>query len=494
MNSVLPDFKKYFQEMLIRLGVAEETKKEIDRLVAPDFNLFSILWSDEVRLSNMIASLLNPLGFHGQGGVFLDAFLNFLEDSTPSISATQKIRDIKSAWTNSKNIKSEIEQSTGMIEASQRRMDILVSGNKYGLMIENKPWATDQRDQLKDYHEELSKRFEQHISIYLSGDGTPPKEHSLSEKIREEHEQNGELLIIAYRPNLVEWLQRCVTIAEADRVRWILKDFIVFIENSFPTQCPSNSTISSSCKTGNPENQPAIDEFIKIATENELNMRVAILAGYSFAKIADMTYEGLQIKLKENIGKKDIRATAFFKHARINDENLHIAQLAKEAYTHLRIRIFNQFSAKLLEALQAKGWTEYIKDRVKLWAENGNNGYMISFQKTNWKNSNIDIHVGISPAEHFKFHELVVFVNDPMVQNVVSERLVNSFKKPSKSKANCIWRERLTTCLTGLDSPEGLMSLSEFDQKDMLLDLVNRIDDVGQVIDSALSDKNRVRQ
>lgn len=491
MNSVLPDFKKYFQEMQIRLGVAEETKKEIDRLVAPDFNLFSILWSDEVRLSNMIANLLNPLGSHGQGGVFLDAFLNCLEDATPSISATQKIRDIKSAWTNSKNIKSEIEQSTGMIEASQRRMDILVSGNGYGLMIENKPWAADQRDQLKDYHRELSNRFaKQHISIYLSGYGTPPKEHSLPEEDRDKHEQNGELLVIAYRPHLVEWLQRCVTIAEADRVRWIIKDFIVFIENSFPIQYPSNTTSSNTSETGNTVSPQAIDEFIKIAAANKLNMRVAILAGYSFAKIADMTSEGLQIKLKENIGEKDIHATAFFKHARINDENLHVAKLAKYAYEKLRIHLFNQFSTKLLEALQEKGWAEYPGCPVSRWPLNGDNGYVVIFQKTNWKNSNFDIRVGISPAEHFKFHDLVVFVTDPMTQNVISEKLVNHFKKPSQSNAECIWRERLTTCLTGLDSPEGLMSLSEFDHEDMLLDLVERIDVLGRVIDSTLSNKS----
>lgn len=243
MESVTSDIARYFEEMRVRLGVVDETKKELDRLVAPDFNLFSILWSDEVRLSNMIASLLNPSESHGQGSTFLDAFLDTLEDKNPSISAAHKIRDFKHAWIDSKNIKVEIEQSTGMIEATQRRMDILVRGNNYGLMIENKPWAADQKDQMKDYRDELSKRFQhgQHAMIYLSGDGTPPTEYSLSDMDRNTFEQNGELLVIAYRPHLTSWLQRCLALAEADRVRWIIKDFIAYIETSFPISKPSQA-------------------------------------------------------------------------------------------------------------------------------------------------------------------------------------------------------------------------------------------------------------
>ena len=239
MNSVIPNISKYFEEMRVRLGVVDEVKKEINRLVAPDFNLFSILWSDEVRLSNMIAHLLNPCESHGQGSKFLDAFLDTLEATNPP-NAAKKIRYFKDTWANSKNIKSEIEQSTGMIEASQRRMDILVSGDGYGLMIENKPWAIDQEDQLKAYHQELSRRYPgRHTMIYLSGDGTPPHDNSITENERIALEQSGELLIIAYRPHLVKWLVRCLALAEADRVRWIIKDFISYIETSFPISIPS---------------------------------------------------------------------------------------------------------------------------------------------------------------------------------------------------------------------------------------------------------------
>lgn len=239
MNSVSPEFKQnisnYFEDMRVRIAVVDDTKKEIDRLIAPDFNLFSILWSDEVRLSNMIACLLNPSASHGQGRVFLDAFLDSLEDANTSNSTVEKIREIKIAWANAADdIKSDIEQSTGMIAASQRRMDIVVCGRGYGVMIENKPWAPDQKDQLKDYNKHLSNEFKNgHIMIYLSGNGTPPNENSITTLERKELEENGLLLVISYRSHLVNWLQRCLTLAEADRVRWIIKDFISYIEASF---------------------------------------------------------------------------------------------------------------------------------------------------------------------------------------------------------------------------------------------------------------------
>lgn len=234
METLKHDIARYFEEMRVRLSVVDETKKEIDRLVAPDFSLFSILWVDEVRLSNMIAHLLDPSGKHGQGRLFLDAFLDTLE----SIQSGGRIGQFRKAWSGSTTIKVEIEKATDMIEASQRRMDILVHGNGYGMMIENKPWAVDQMDQLSDYGRHLEKCFnEQYSMIYLSGDGTPPDNASFTKNGKFEFDElvrNGHILLIAFRPHLTCWLQRCLQLSEADRVRWVIKDFITYLESAFP--------------------------------------------------------------------------------------------------------------------------------------------------------------------------------------------------------------------------------------------------------------------
>lgn len=43
--------------------------------LAPDFNPFDFIEPNEIRLSRILAWLLNPRTSHGQGGRFLDAFL-----------------------------------------------------------------------------------------------------------------------------------------------------------------------------------------------------------------------------------------------------------------------------------------------------------------------------------------------------------------------------------------------------------------------------------
>lgn len=67
-------------------------------------------------------------------------------------------------------------------------MDILIEifchGEKYALCIENKPFASDQKNQLKDYADELEQRYpNQWQLIYLSGSGKEPSEYSISKKI-----------------------------------------------------------------------------------------------------------------------------------------------------------------------------------------------------------------------------------------------------------------------------------------------------------------------
>lgn len=242
----MPELARYFEELRVRLGVVDEVKKEVDRLVAPDFNLFSILSVDEVRLSKMIARLLNPYGAHGQGSKFLDAFLDTIKkvnrdvmnDENALSDKTVNVGEFEPPWSGSKMIKVKTEQSTHTIEASQRRMDILISGHDYGLMIENKPWAIDQKDQLVDYERHLKNCFGgNYLMIYLSGDGSPPSGDSFSVLGKQTFDgmvKNGKFMQMAFRPHLTDWLQDCLAVAEPERVRWILKDFITYIENKFP--------------------------------------------------------------------------------------------------------------------------------------------------------------------------------------------------------------------------------------------------------------------
>ncbi|MBM4309547.1 MAG: hypothetical protein FJ119_01170 [Deltaproteobacteria bacterium] len=229
------DIQKYFEELRVLIATTDKAKKEIDRLVAPDFSLFSVLWPDEMRLSNLIAKLLDPSAAHGQGAIFLYEFLDFIEElAREDSSAYSSIEIIKKSWNGSSNLKVSTEQATDLIAASQRRMDIVIGNHECGVMIENKPWTIDQKDQLKDYHEYLQNKYPKaHIMVYLSGTGGPPSQQSLSKKDQIELKKQGSFVVLSYRPHLVDWINRCLFVAEPDRVRWILKDFLRYIELNF---------------------------------------------------------------------------------------------------------------------------------------------------------------------------------------------------------------------------------------------------------------------
>ena len=69
------DITTLLGDVAFKLGTMNEARKRFTVQLAPDFNLFDYLRTDELGLSACIASLLDPKGKHGQGPVFLDAFL-----------------------------------------------------------------------------------------------------------------------------------------------------------------------------------------------------------------------------------------------------------------------------------------------------------------------------------------------------------------------------------------------------------------------------------
>ena len=219
--------EQFFLELKPRLDAARWLEDERDRRFAPRFNVLDLLEPKELDLSRIIANLLEPKGRHGQGALFLRCLLDKLQFDFDGDDEALRHSRVTIESTNE----------------DQSRLDIKVEIDpRHCLAIENKPWAEDQPNQVRDYLKALEK-YESHLLIYLSGNGKGPSEASLGKADRErlaEQLAGGRrrFAIMPYqavdlddefndfRPgfSLVDWLAECRVKCEADKLCWFLRD------------------------------------------------------------------------------------------------------------------------------------------------------------------------------------------------------------------------------------------------------------------------------
>ena len=198
--------------------------------LAPNFSIFNFINTDELGISKILADLLNPKGTHGQNELFLKLFIQYC---LPEVDIEDNWQAyIKDAYQT--NVSTEvITQASG----TKRRMDIYLEGEiqdkKYGICIENKPYASDQPEQIKDYAEELKRRKINHWHIvYLSEYKELPSENSITtEDLRELRDKN-KFTSLKFG-SLVEWLKACRLECQNNSVSEFLIQFSTFIERQF---------------------------------------------------------------------------------------------------------------------------------------------------------------------------------------------------------------------------------------------------------------------
>lgn len=221
------DIEQLLSKVTQELRAIRTSRDRYARSLSPNFSCFNYIDADELMLSRIVADLLNPKGHHAQGRAFLDLFWSFLER-----------RDILhedwiSGWSKATTIQVETEVQT----QKGRRMDIYCSTGKghasYGLCIENKPYAADQKDQLLDYAKELAYRHESrwHL-LYLSGFADTPTTWSIDKTNRNEYMEKQQFSTLKY-VDLVDWIKSCIAESENERVSLFLKEFINFIQKKF---------------------------------------------------------------------------------------------------------------------------------------------------------------------------------------------------------------------------------------------------------------------
>lgn len=217
------------------------------------FNIFNTigLWSEEVRLhSALIGELLNPNGSHGASSLFLKAFLDVM-------GIDEGYLDYGSC---SPNI---LERVIGAVtETDGGRIDIIIEDGKRAIIIENKIYAPDQKNQLLRYHNYGKKKFPKGYELlYLTLDGHDPSDGSLGGK-------EFDYKSISYETEIVEWLEKCLKVApDGLPVSSVIRQYIDLIKQLTYTDMDTKYVEELKSVALAPENVLAVGELFKIQNE-----------------------------------------------------------------------------------------------------------------------------------------------------------------------------------------------------------------------------------
>ncbi len=171
---------KRFNSLFQEIKVLQDGYRERNCREAYGFNIFTVLLKsgDEVNLhTKFIYELLNPLGTHGQGRLFLNLFLQEL-----SLDIFQERLE---AFREKENI------------------DILLQSEDTSIIIENKIHTQDHSSQLSRYWNTICsqgyKKSNIHL-IYLTLFGEQPLEVKMKDRV----------CCISYKKEITRWLKRCI--------------------------------------------------------------------------------------------------------------------------------------------------------------------------------------------------------------------------------------------------------------------------------------------
>lgn len=217
-------FKAEKKEVLNLAVGFRNLEQRLNKIVleeSPQYNIFSILnvRHYETKLHTpFLVNLLNPKGSHGQGSLFLDLFF-------------EKVLRLDYRFENIKNFSIKEEHRT-----ADGRIDIMMyfhdGKNWIGIVIENKIYAEDQKNQLKRYHDFLKNQFKSVKNrklYYLTPRKVPPTTHSISEEDAEELRKQRVLHHIGYHQDIRPWLEKSLSNIQSPIVKYTIEQYLKII-------------------------------------------------------------------------------------------------------------------------------------------------------------------------------------------------------------------------------------------------------------------------
>lgn len=175
--------------------------KEIAKITGDNFNIFQILKLDskETSLHSLVlAELLNPKGKHGLANKPLDLFISqFPNSGISGFDSTNAIVSVEK-YIGDKN-KDETEGG---------RIDIIIENNQKSeaIIIENKIYAGDQKNQLYRYYSFAKRHYKKNFHLfYLTLYPSTPSDYTTNAStfVKEK------CVPISYESTIINWLEAC---------------------------------------------------------------------------------------------------------------------------------------------------------------------------------------------------------------------------------------------------------------------------------------------
>jgi hypothetical protein len=275
-----------------RIDAHLKFKKEYDKQLALDFSIFQFFAIGENKISQVLAYFLDVNQNHGQGDVFLNEFVKTFYDYEIEIH--------------------QLENNCEKIITDNRRLDIYIKLKGLTIGIENKIWADDQPNQLRDYSTFLEHKSQgNYLLLYLSPYGLDPKLKSINEKLKESLIREKKLKIISYKNDIINLINNWLVLCEADNVSHFLKEFKKYLEIKFLGKNTLN--MSKELRTiiyeKKNEVQQLVKEYRKI--EEDIDGKINVVGEELNKNISDLDL-GVETKISK-IGPKTWGSRRYYK-------------------------------------------------------------------------------------------------------------------------------------------------------------------------------------
>lgn len=216
VKSLLASFKPFLKI------IEQEDKKE-----TPHYNLFTVLHIEYLEAqvhTPFLKNLFDINGSHSQKELFLFEFL-------------EVVLNLNKTFIDNLNVEYFICREEYKI--SNGRIDIILFYNppfkedRFVVIIENKIFATDQKDQIKRYYEfcsnELKLGDHQIHLIYLTPTISLPSLFSISAGMRDKLIEKNILHCVGYNPDIIKWLLKCIKKLDSVKLISVINQYIELI-------------------------------------------------------------------------------------------------------------------------------------------------------------------------------------------------------------------------------------------------------------------------